>query len=384
MIVKFMSLFAGIGGFDLGFERVGMVCDSVVEKDKNCQAILRRHFPEAKIFDDVYDIGIATHERKSIKLICGGFPCQDVSIAGRRQGLAGERSGLWFEFARIIDELEPQWVVIENVPGLLSSNKGKDFAIIIQWLAERGYGVAWRILDAQYFGVPQRRRRVFVVGSFGDGCAAEVLFERESSPGDTPPSREKGQGVAHAISASPTATGRLDPNGQDFVPTIASTLTVRQAGYGASGGEDSYPHNHIATYNIQHNDGGDHKRKDRPNGGMYVNETDTALTVGTTDLTAVAYNIMPQNSGKDYKAKETEISQNLTTNGNNSGNQGGTYIASIGVRRLTPTECERLQGFPDGWTDGQSDSTRYRQLGNAVAVPVIEWIGRRIMQNERI
>src|SRR3990167_5769396 len=139
--MKFISLFSGIGGFDLAFERAGFICDTVCEIDKQVQTVLRRHFPHARLIDDVRKVGKESHERKSIDLICGGFPCQDVSIAGKRAGLAGKRSGLWFEFARIIDELEPQWVVIENVPGLLSSNRGRDFAEIIQWLVKRGYGV---------------------------------------------------------------------------------------------------------------------------------------------------------------------------------------------------------------------------------------------------
>ena len=205
--MKSVSLFSGIGGFDLGFQRAGIKCVAVCEIDKNAQSVLLRRFPEAKLFDDVRKVGKETHERKSIDLICGGFPCQDVSIAGKRAGIAGERSGLWFEFARIIDELEPHWVVIENVPGLLSSNNGKDFAVIVQWLAKRGYGVAWRVLDAHYFGVPQRRRRVFIVASFGNGSAAEVLFESESGTWDNPPSREAGKEVAYSLRANPSHSG---------------------------------------------------------------------------------------------------------------------------------------------------------------------------------
>ncbi|MCJ7442995.1 MAG: DNA (cytosine-5-)-methyltransferase, partial [Methanotrichaceae archaeon] len=174
--MKYGSLFSGIGGFDIALNRAGFIPAWMCEIDKSCQNILKKHFEGVKIYDDVRTIRNA----EPVDLICGGFPCQDLSVAGKRAGLAGERSGLWFEFARVIDELEPKWVVIENVPGLLSSNKGRDFAVIIQWLVKRGYGVSWRILDAQYFGVPQRRRRVFIVGSFGNGRSAEVLFERES------------------------------------------------------------------------------------------------------------------------------------------------------------------------------------------------------------
>ena len=172
-----LSLFSGIGGFDLGFERAGMTVVGVCEIDKHAQKILQRHFPAATLHTDVRKV---SYERGTIDVVCGGFPCQDISVAGKRAGLAGERSGLWFEFARIIDEAQPAWVVIENVPGLFSSARGEDFAEIIQWLDERGYGVAWRVLDAQGFGLAQRRKRVFIVASFGSPRCAKVLFESES------------------------------------------------------------------------------------------------------------------------------------------------------------------------------------------------------------
>ena len=202
--MKFGSLFSGVGGFDLGFERAGMECVWQVEFDKACQSVLKKHFEKAELFDDVRTVG--KHNLEPVDVICGGFPCQDVSIAGKRAGLAGERSGLWSEFARIIDELEPKWVVIENVPGLLSSNRGRDFATVIRWLAERGYGVAWRILDSQYFGVAQRRRRVFIVGSFGNGNASEILFEREGVRWNTEKGRKTGEDIAYSIRANPSAS----------------------------------------------------------------------------------------------------------------------------------------------------------------------------------
>jgi DNA (cytosine-5)-methyltransferase 1 len=421
--MNFLSLFAGIGGFDLAFENSGMVCDSMVEKDKNCQVILKRHFPHAKLFNDVKEVGNATHRRGSIDVICGGFPCQDLSIAGKRAGLAGERSGLWFEFKRIVDELEPEWVVAENVPGLLSSGKGSDFAIILQWLAERGYGVVWRILDAQYFGVAQRRRRVFIVGHLGDGRSAEVLFEREGMSGNTPKGRKAGE-------------------------EIAGTVTDRVGGSG-SGWARWNETDGLTAYSINTVDDG---RKDRPNGGMYVKEVDTSLTPSSKGQTIVMSTgqtnaeIVNDGSPSLTAAHEQPIVATMRSNGDahsgftdadglvatswtlRGGKEGGGkgYLGSeelgmtlrgqpqflwemqhaseayresggiaptlqqrmgtggnnvplVGIRRLTPTECERLQGFPDGWTDGQADSVRYRQLGNAVAVPVVEWIGKRIM-----
>ena len=313
--MKFGSLFTGVGGFDLGFERAGMKCEWQVEFDKNCQNILRKHWSEMELFDDVRTVG--KHNLKSVDVICGGFPCQDVSIAGKRAGLAGERSGLWSEFARIIDELEPNWVVIENVPGLLSSHRGRDFATVIRWLAERGYGVAWRILDSQYFGVAQRRRRVFIVASFGNGNASEILFEREGVRWNT----EKGR-----------------KTGEDIAATIA--------------GGSSKCHSDITS-----------------------GQQDAKLRSQEHGHQPIIWEM--QHASEAYR-ESGEIAPTLQSRMGT----GGNNVPLIGVRRLTPTECERLQGFPDGWTDGQADSHRYKQMGNAVTVNVAEWIGKRIKQSE--
>jgi DNA (cytosine-5)-methyltransferase 1 len=159
------STFSGVGGFDLGFERAGMSVVWQAEIDEWCRRVLRGHWPDAAIYDDVRAVN---GEAAAIDLLCGGFPCQDLSVAGKRAGFKGERSSLFFEFARIADELRPRWIVLENVVGLLSSAEGRDFGILLTTLAEIGYGCAWRVVDARYFGVPQRRRRVFIVGCLGD------------------------------------------------------------------------------------------------------------------------------------------------------------------------------------------------------------------------
>ena len=177
-----VSLFAGVGGFDLAMERNGVNVVANVEIDKHCQALLERKFPNAKQFNDVttvtgkdlIDVGF----NPSRGIITGGFPCQDLSVAGKRAGLAGERSGLFWEIARVVEETQTEWFILENVPGLLSSNEGKDFGVVLGTMADLGYSVAWRTLDAQHFGVPQRRRRVFVVGRRSSGSRGpdEVLF----------------------------------------------------------------------------------------------------------------------------------------------------------------------------------------------------------------
>ncbi|MFZ9728496.1 MAG: DNA cytosine methyltransferase [Candidatus Nanopelagicaceae bacterium] len=179
--MKAVSLFAGVGGFDLALERAGVPVVASVEIDKHARGVLQQQFPNTTLLEDVKDVtGNQLRELGfdgSNGIIVGGFPCQDLSVAGKRAGLAGGRSGLFWEICRILDETKTKWFVLENVPGLLSSNDGRDMGTVIQALVERGYGVAYRILDAQYFGVAQRRRRIFIVGCLGDNgsAPAEVL-----------------------------------------------------------------------------------------------------------------------------------------------------------------------------------------------------------------
>lgn len=319
------ELFAGIGGFGMGFDRAGMKTIWHVEIDKDCQNVLRRHFPECDLFGDVCECG--SHNLKSVDVISFGSPCQDLSIAGKRNGLAGERSGLFHEAIRIIRELEPAISIWENVPGSLSSSKGNDFRIVLsemlgadvpmprsgRW-ANAGVvrsgetEVAWRILDAQHFGVPQRRRRVFVVRCVGDRSASEILFERTGSTGDTEKGGKAGEGTPAA--------------------------TLRGFGHGWQG---------------QHND------------------TNAVMVAETYRMTAFG-EYSDDEKASALKTRDYKDATDLV-------------VPLVGVRRLTPTEAERLQGFPDSWTDGQADTTRYRQLGNAVAVPVVHWIGRRIYES---
>ncbi len=181
-----VSLFAGVGGFDLALERNGVKVVASVEIDKKAQDVLRRHFPESTIFGDISGVTgeqlIAAGFEPRNGIITGGFPCQDLSVAGKRAGLGGARSGLFWEICRLLDETRAQNFILENVPGLLNSNGGADMAVVLEALVERGYRVAYRVLDAQHFGVPQRRRRVFIVGCLGDTGAApeEILAIPES------------------------------------------------------------------------------------------------------------------------------------------------------------------------------------------------------------
>ena len=203
-----VSLFAGVGGFDLAMERNNVDVVANVEIDKQCQQVLAKHFPKAKQFSDITEVKgsdlIAAGFESSRGIITGGFPCQDLSVAGKRRGLAGERSGLFWEIARLIEETKTEWFILENVPGLLTSNKGRDFGVVIGTMADIGYSLAWRVLDAQHFGVPQRRRRVFIVGRrTGDGLsAAEILFKSEGLRRNTTQSKQTRQDTATSTARS--------------------------------------------------------------------------------------------------------------------------------------------------------------------------------------
>lgn len=207
MALTFGSLFSGVGGFDLGLERAGMVCVWQVEIDKHAQAVLAKHWPDVPRKKDVRRV----HAGKLVRpdWIVGGFPCQDLSVAGQRAGRAGKRSGLFFEFMRIVKEFAPGGVLIENVPGLLSSGERRDMGTVIGELGKLGYGVAWRVYDSQFFRVAQQRRRVFIVGCAGADVrrAAEILFESDCLPWHPAPSRETGARVAGSV------TQRIDRGG---------------------------------------------------------------------------------------------------------------------------------------------------------------------------
>lgn len=321
--MKALSLFAGVGGFELACERADIQVVAHCEIDKSARSVLRRHFPDALSFDDVRTLTADDLRRADAvpDLICGGFPCQDLSVAGRRAGLAGARSGLFYEIARLAAELRPRWLVLENVPGILSSNDGRDMGAVLGTLGELGYGWAYRVLDAQHFGVPQRRRRVFIVGCLGDRAApVEVLLEPEGSDGDPAPRSEARTGVATGAALSVALRGRDGGSAAELGDDLAFALRRPLA---------------LAR---------------RERGGDEV-----------TGLGAHEYDMTPTLLTSQTIAVQTQLA----------------------VRRLTPMECERLQGFPDGWTAGQADSARYRQMGNAVAVPVVEWILRRLVAVSR-
>ena len=201
--MRFVSLFAGVGGFDIGLERAGHTCIGQVEIDKHARSVLDKQFPHVPKHDDVQtakewadSVGLTGN----IDLVAGGFPCQDLSVAGKRVGLDGRRSGLFFDALTFATHTKAKTILLENVPGLLSSNNGRDFGVLLTHLADAGYSnIEWRVLDSQFFGVPQRRRRVFIVASIGTEPFRQILSEREGSTRNYTPSRTKRENPSNFV-----------------------------------------------------------------------------------------------------------------------------------------------------------------------------------------
>jgi len=366
--VRFLSLFSGIGGFDLALERAGHECVGQVEIDGFCQRVLERRFtaprwddvvgfPEPRCLGPGADDGSEYRHGDGpgrIDLLCGGFPCQDLSVAGKRAGLAGERSGLFYEILRIQKIVNAPWGLFENVPGLFSSHGGRDMASVLEGLRQCWPVVGYRVLDSRYFGVPQRRRRIFFACGPTERGVEAVLFEPEGRGGDSQAGGEAGEGTAGGAAFSTLNSG------------------------GCEGGFRTDPGEHLVAWALQERDakGPDSDTKE---GHLIVAHAQPTARADGVPLVPILEVGCRTNGdgGRDGDGIGQEGDPMFTLQ---AGKQHGG-----GVRRLTPTECERLQGFPDGWTclcDQDPcrcpDSPRYRALGNAVTVSVVEWLARRL------
>jgi DNA (cytosine-5)-methyltransferase 1 len=226
---KVISLFTGVGGFDLGALASGCEVVGMVEIDKNCQKVLKHQFPDVPLHDDIRTAITWAKELDfigKIDIVCGGFPCQDVSIAGKRAGIAGARSGLFWEALEFTKKVQAHTLILENVPGLLSSNDGRDFAVIISALANAGLNhIEWRVLDSQFFGVPQRRKRIFIVATSRNRSGQPLLIERKGGKRDSQKSESQGQEPSTSIARSTVA--RMRGFGDYAIDEKASALKAR-------------------------------------------------------------------------------------------------------------------------------------------------------------
>lgn len=395
MSMSFLSVCSGIEAASVAWEPLGWKACAFAEIEKFPSAVLAHHWP------DVPNLGDMTKHNEwpntlRPDVIVGGTPCQAFSVAGLRQGLADPRGNLTLTFLSIIEQYRPAWVVWENVPGVLSDRTGA-FGAFLGGLGELGYGFAYRVLDAQYFGVAQRRRRVFVVGHFGDWRrAAAVLFERESLRGDSPPSREKGERVAATITSGPPsggpAHGQLSGHAREtnLIPEVAGCL---RGGWPAECAPTLNAHfGEKQGLEDQHINGG---------AGLFVQAVAFSCKDRGEDAGPISPTLRSMTHDGSHANGGGQVAVAYRTSGNCGAWETGDRTDAIttatdpfshvlrtptAVRRLTPRECERLQGFPDDhtivpWRGKMApDGPRYKALGNSMAVPVMRWIGERISQ----
>lgn len=388
-----VSLFSGTGGFDLACVHLGLETLLACEIDPQARSVFRYHFPNTPIINDIKKIRSRDLAAiKPVDIICAGFPCQDLSVAGQRRGLAGQRSGLFHRIMRLITKfgapgLRPRWIVLENVPGLLSSDEGRDMGTVLSEMEKRGYGWAYRVLDAQYFGVPQRRRRVFIVGCLGDWVGpAKVLFERESLFGNPPTRRKTGPGVAALTQSGVGTCGADDNQAQAGHIVPVGTVANRDVAYPlkASINKQDESHETFVAHTLRGPDTSNSARE-----GIGVGEDgDSAFTLQAGHSHAVAFTERGRASGRTLEVQD-DISYCLTNPAAGDRTQERQILDTLmQVRRLMPIECERLMGLPDDWTRwgiddrGEivelADSPRYRMCGNGVERNNAQWIFNRI------
>jgi DNA (cytosine-5)-methyltransferase 1 len=445
--MNYLSVCSGIEAATVAWHDLGWNALGYSEIEKFPSEVLKHHYPDVPNLGDMTKYKEWDFGTNRLGLLVGGTPCQSFSVAGLRKGLEDQRGNLALTYVGILDKFRPKWCIWENVPGVLSSNKGRDFGAFLGALVELGYGFAYRVLDAQNFGVAQRRRRVFVVGcSTGWESAAKVLFESESLSGNYSQSRGARKSIATTTERS-LAYGGSDPECADTVTskwakgsggpsgnecglfvahkvyeTHPADSRVKEMGdtcqtvtsrWGTGGGNvplvqqigcDVY--NHAITGEIA---------------ATFTRNSGNTNTAGPKVLVQ-AYSIREDAKANNFSATELEVTPALqATRPSVQSHHAQTFVAhtfkvrggcegggkgylgqdeaaftisttqdqqlfhNMAVRRLTPTECERLQGFPDDYTNIKEncpDSPRYKALGNSMAVPVMKWIGQRIQKVE--
>jgi len=366
--MKYLSICSGIESVGVAWNPLGFEPVGLSEIDPFRSAVLEYHYPEVKNYGDFTQIK-KTDLRAQPDVLVGGTPCATFSIAGLREGISTERGNLALEFIKLAQRLQPTWVVWENVPGVLSSNGGRDFASFLGGLAECGYGFAYRVLNTEYVrtqrfprAIPQRRRRVFVVGHLRDWrSAAKVLFDSASMPENVKPSRRKRK------EDTKKSTYRSTRSDQHVEDEVASTIAARDY--------------KSATDLVVMRD------SQTGSNGKPWNDENVSWSLTAHDRYTVIETSTPDKSPRIYK---DEISPTLTamTGGNR---QPIVFHESVKrndtIRRLTPIECERLQGFPDNytqipWNNKPKEecpvSRRYEACGRAMSINVMEYIGDRL------
>lgn len=394
--MNYLSLCSGVEAASVAWKNLGWNPVAFSEIEKFPSEVLQHQYPNVPNLGDMTNFKEWNFDR-TIDLVVGGTPCQSFSVAGLRKGMEDPRGNLALTFCAILNKFRPKWFVWENVPGVLSSNKGRDFGSFLGAVAELGYGFSYRVLDAQNFGVPQRRRRVFVVGHLGAWePTAEVLFESESlqwHPKKSRPTRQDSPGYIEGgfgaynhsdVGGTIKASGGVLSGGSEtfiHVADKAPTITSSAAGFSRPGNDTTADSQYIGTaYSV---------REDAQRNNMSVTELDKSNCISSHQPSVMSHHAQTfvadkphifkirsgcEGGGKGYLGQDEKTYTISTT-------QDQHLYQHPRVRRLTPIECERLQGFPDNYTnikDNCPDGPRYKAMGNSMAVPVMRWIGERI------
>ena len=340
--MKVLSLFSGIGGFDLAFRNLGHEIIGACEIDEYARRVYGKHFPGVTIHNDASTL--SPDSLPQFDVLCAGFPCQAFSIAGKRRGFKDTRGSLFFEIARIAKEKRPRYLLLENVKGLLSHDKGETFRTIIRTLDEVGYDAEWQLLNSKYF-VPQNRERIFIIGHLR-GERTRQVFPLGQLLEQVTTKKKKGQ--------ERTSVSCIDSNYYKGIDNHGSRTMVQVGSVGDSQAQRVYDSDGISC-TLKAEGGGQGAKT-----GLYA--------------------VSIENTGANGRRIKDEGDPQFTL----SQACGVGVLNNSRLRKLTPIECERLQGFPDNWTkygvDGKeiSDTQRYKMCGNAVTVDVIEYIAKNL------
>jgi DNA (cytosine-5)-methyltransferase 1 len=364
--MRYLSVCSGIEAATMAWHDLGWTPAGFSEIEPFPSAVLAHHYPNVTNFGDMTKYKEWNLDG-SIDLLVGGTPCQSFSVAGLRKGMDDPRGNLALVYCGMLDHFRPNWFVWENVPGVLSSSGGRDFGSFLGAVAQLGYGFAYRVLDAQYCGVAQRRRRVFVVGYLGDWRpAAAVLFERHSLRRDLAPSAPQGKEPSAYFESSLAQYREGDIGG-----------TLKASGGVLGGGSETF-----LVQKVYETHPADSRVKEM--GETCQTVTSRWGTGGGNVPIVEAYSIREDAGANTFSATPLTVTPALQAlRPSVQSHHAQTFVAdSVKVRRLTPTECERLQGFPDGFTnipwrkkDTSPEGLRYKALGNSMAVPCMQWIG---------
>ncbi|WP_295541035.1 DNA cytosine methyltransferase [uncultured Pseudacidovorax sp.] len=387
--MRFLSVCSGIEAASVAWGQLGWKAVAFSEIEPFPCAVLAHHYPDTPNWGDMTKF--KDWPDAAVDLLCGGTPCQSFSVAGLRKGLDDPRGNLMLTFGAIAAKYRPRWLVWENVPGVLSSNGGRDFGAFLWMLGQLGYGFAYRVLDAQHFGVPQRRRRVFVVGCLGDWRrAAAVLFERHSLSGHPAPRRDARAGtpVGALAGTSPGGGWRVGADEAAAGQLVAFGGNNRSgpidvaAGLNAKGGAGRMDFDSETFVARTLRSAGFDASEDSAGRGQPI----VAQALASQDQGHPKNQVLAMRESGPGWWMQDEVAGTLRAEGEDRPSRPSHVIKQnqMQVRRLTPMECERLQGFPDGYTaitvrgKPAADGPRYKALGNSWAIPCVRWIGERI------